>query len=499
MPTLTRAGYRPPKGSKGTKAAKPPKGPGKKPGKKKKKRRGIGAAGVASLAVFALAALVGAATLYLYAAVSPYRETFAPGTSFEGAPLALYGYEDGEAVVRQATDPRVEEWRFEISCMGTSYVLTAQDVGLHIDMEKTLAPLWARGKGNLIGAWLDMADLRRAPQDAQAVPAYDLAAADDLLALIKAEVDCPPQDASVTFTPGDSEPFRYEPETVGLALDTALVRERIEASLLSMTPDAMTAEPKELAPGVYAADLEAASVLRARVTLTLMDDEAAFANAALAAQALNGAMITPGASLSFNEAAGARSEARGYAEAPEPAYGADARGVGGGVCQTATALYQAALLGGVPVTERHAAAQVVPYAEAGQEAAVSDQGLDLVLHNEGSTPLYVTARAYEDGDARRVEVQIIGAPLGARYALASQVQALPAPEEPVYVRDSEGLYATYADERVPVSEAREGARAQVDLVTLGENGEEIARERIGTDEYAPVAQAVYVGIRQREE
>lgn len=496
MPSMTRAGYTPPKGKKPRKSARASR---RENGKGTKKRVRISAASVVSLVILALAVAIGAGTLYLYAQTSPYRETFAPGTFFEGTPLAGYTFESGVALVNQLTQERVDAWRYEIGYEGTSYVLTAQEAKLQVDAEATLRPLYEMGKGNFVAAWLDLLALSKEPVDAKIVVAYDMAAADDLLALVKADIDRPSEDARVAFTPGDSEPFVFTDEIVGLELDTQPLHEAIEAALQTLSRGETQAQPHEIEPQVYAADLRAATVLRARVTLAIQSDEAAFANASLAARALNGMTVAPGETLSFNEAVGVRTKERGYVEAPEPAYGEDALGVGGGVCQTATALYQLALLGCVTVSERHAATQVVPYAEAGQEAAVSDQGLDLALVNEGDTALFLTARAYVEDEARYMELQLIGEPLSARYALITSAERLPAPEEPVYVRDNAGRYATYTDERVLVTQARDGVRAKVERVAFDEVGIAISRETISQEEYAPVAQAIYVGVQQREQ
>ena len=74
-----------------------------------------------------------------------------------------------------------------------------------------------------------------------------------------------------------------------------------------------------------------------------------------------------------------------------------------------------------------------------------------------------------------------------------EAETIDAPEEPVYVRDSEGRYATYADERILVSEARPGYRATVSLVD--ENGETV--RVVSEDTYDAMAQIVYVGVQQR--
>ena len=496
MPIMTQAGYKPPKG-RAQRNSRPPKTGPKNPKKKRKKRR-VGAATLVSLAIFALAACVGAGTLWLYATTAPYRDAFLPGTSLEGHALTGFSWQDGVTILHQLADEELASWRFEVEAQGTSYLLTAKDMNLRVDEDATLGALWQRGRGNMVSTLVDMLALRREPQDAQLVARYDMEAAEELLAMIKADVDCEPEDASVAFVPGSSAPFRFTQEKTGLLFNPEPLRERILTALETHTSASVRAEAQELAPDVYAEDLQAATVLRARVVLPLLKDKDAYVNAALAAQALNGLTVNPGETLSFNEAVGARTSARGYVEAAEPAYGDGAQGIGGGVCQTATALYQAALLADVTVAERSAAVRPVAYAQAGQEAAVSDQGLDLVLRNDGKTPLFVTARAYgEGGDAPMLEVQLIGAPLSALYALETTTEEIPAPEEPVYVRDSEGIYATYTDERVPVIDAQPGYASRVERVELDADGGEVARETISEDEYAPIAQAIYVGIESR--
>ena len=88
--------------------------------------------------------------------------------------------------------------------------------------------------------------------------------------------------------------------------------------------------------------------------------------------------------------------------------------------------------------------------------------------------------------------------LGVRYALESQTLDTQTIDEPVYVRDRESRYATYTDERVPVTSGEPGYTVRVERVTLGEGGEELSRETISEDTYDPVAPAIYVGVTERE-
>lgn len=496
MGTMTRAGYTPPR-------QEPPKAPKPQPPKKKKrsrKRRGLSGAAAASLLVFLAAAVIGAGTLYVYAQTQPYQQAFVPGTVLMGYPLAGATREDAENLLDALSAEHVDTWRYDIVCMEETYTLTAQDIGLAIDREETLSTLWTPGhEGGMLTRFLEM---RRLARDGLVlttpVLTCDAAAADELLARIRADVECEPVDATVSYTPGSATPFAFTEEKTGYALDVAGVSQRIEQAARSLTPGSVTLSPTELEPKVYQAALESALSLRARVVTQVTGGEETLHNVRLAAQALRSLRVDSGEALSFNEAVGARMQENGYLAAPEPAYGENASGVGGGVCQVATALYRAALLGCLEVRERHAAVRPVDYCDMGQEAAVSDQGLDLVIGNPTDAPLFLNARVYEDGDAAYLEITLIGEELGRRYRLDSLIDETDLIEEPVYVRDREGQYATYTDERVPVGEALPGYAVSVERVTIDRDGLETGAEVVSESVYEAVPPTIYVGTQQRD-
>src|SRR5687768_10708784 len=76
-------------------------------------------------------------------------------------------------------------------------------------------------------------------------------------------------------------------------------------------------------------------------------------NAALAARSIDGVWIKPGETFSFNKVVGSWSSDTGYKRAPVSYDGELVPAWGGGVCQTSSTLYNAALLAGLTVTERH--------------------------------------------------------------------------------------------------------------------------------------------------
>lgn len=493
MPSMTKAGYTPP--------AKMKKPTQKKPSgaqKKRRKKKGVSAAVIVSLTIFLAACLVGAGTIYVYTATAPYMNAFLPGTMLLGYPLGGATMEEAQALLDQITLEDLSTFTVELKWNSQSYVLSAGDVALAVDSEATLSDLYARGhEGGMLACFIEMLKLRGEPMIAQPIVKYDMTAADELLGLIEQDIVCPPEDAQVAFTPGSASPFEFTGETIGYSLDLTGVRAQIERAIASVEPAVIPLEPQEITPAVMLEDLQGATVLRSRVLTAIDAEDAAYQNVALAAKALDGALIDAGETLSFNETVGARSADRGYLPAAEPAYGEEVSGVGGGVCQLSSALYRLALLGGIDVTERSAAVYPVSYCEMGQEAAVSDQGIDLAIKNTTAYPLFLRARVYRDGETAWLDIQFIGEALAGRYELVSGILEETVIEEPVYVRDHEGKYATYDDERVEAGGAKPGYRVAVDRVKLDGEGNEVSRETVSTDVYEAVPPAIYIGVQSR--
>lgn len=95
-----------------------------------------------------------------------------------------------------------------------------------------------------------------------------------------------------------------------------------------------------------------------------------------AAKYLDGTVLAPGDVLSFNKATGPRTFERGYSMAPV----VGGVGIGGGVCQVATTLYNVALRAGLEIIERHRHSVPVGYVPPGRDATVTNY-IDLKFRN----------------------------------------------------------------------------------------------------------------------
>lgn len=114
-------------------------------------------------------------------------------------------------------------------------------------------------------------------------------------------------------------------------------------------------------------------------------------NAELAANALDGKTLQPGAEFSFNRAVGSWTADKGYVKAPVSFDGELVPSWGGGVCQTSSTLYNAALLAGLDIIERHRHRFAARYVPPGQDSAVAQYDVDLRLRNPYPWPVKMQA------------------------------------------------------------------------------------------------------------
>ena len=115
------------------------------------------------------------------------------------------------------------------------------------------------------------------------------------------------------------------------------------------------------------------------------------ANVACAAAKINEKVLMPGEVFSFNETVGPRSKANGFFPAPEYANGETIMGIGGGTCQVTTTLYNAVLYADLSIVSKLNHMFPVGYAPIGQDATVSDSGVDFKFMNNMEYPIKITA------------------------------------------------------------------------------------------------------------
>lgn len=110
-------------------------------------------------------------------------------------------------------------------------------------------------------------------------------------------------------------------------------------------------------------------------------------NLILAANKINGTVVMPGETFSYNKVVGARTIAAGYKEAPIYVQGQVVDGLGGGICQITSTLYNAAVYANLEITQRTNHQFVPSYVTASRDATVVYGSLDFQFKNNRNYPI----------------------------------------------------------------------------------------------------------------
>lgn len=194
-------------------------------------------------------------------------------------------------------------------------------------------------------------------------------------------------------------------------------------------------------------------------------------NIAIAASLIDGCTLQAYGEFSFNQTVGRRTAEAGFRQAKIIVNGEYVSGVGGGVCQVSTTLYNAALKSGLTVTEFHPHSLQVGYIQPSRDAMVSSES-DLQLFNPYDFPVYLSTEVFKGG----VRVCFFGKDVGDRYEIISHTLAeIPPPAPIVKEGEEDGIL------RSP----QNGVKSELFLERY--RGDTLlSRKRLRRDEYRPI-------------
>ena len=184
-------------------------------------------------------------------------------------------------------------------------------------------------------------------------------------------------------------------------------------------------------------------------------------NIARAAANFYGVVVEPGEEFSFNRYLGSISEADGYEEGLIIVGGRTIKGVGGGVCQVSTTLYQSAFWSGFPIVERWEHGYMVGYYDDGEgqgmDATVYSPVVDLRFIN--NTPYHLLIENYYNEEFESLTFKFYSTSMGRRIVKEEPVyeNVVPAPEEDIWEFDPDLPEGTV----VQYDYATEGAQVTV--------------------------------------
>lgn len=201
----------------------------------------------------------------------------------------------------------------------------------------------------------------------------------------------------------DETDYTITPEVLGYGFDPESLRQQIAAAGegqtiimdFSYVPAALTKE---------AIDATLFQDVLGSVSTNHTNDSNRNTNLKLACKAINGKLIRPGETFSYNATLGQRTEAKGYKPAGAYIAGKTVDTVGGGICQVSSTLYYACLKADLEIVERYAHGYTVSYMPYGMDATVSWGTLDFKFKNNTDYPIRIEASV----SGGQVHVKLIG-------------------------------------------------------------------------------------------
>ena len=253
-------------------------------------------------------------------------------------------------------------------------IITKGQAGVKIDTDKLLEELKEKLKGTE-----KITDYITIPVTEEQPTAIDI---DKIHEEIYKEV----KDAYYT-----QNPFEIHPEEEGIDFDVEAAKKALEENKEEYEIDLKITKPK-----VTTSQIGTEAFPDQLATFrTNYDggDKDRTTNLQLACNKINGKVVMPNETFSYNKTLGARTAAAGYKNAKVYEAGQVVDGIGGGICQISTTLYNAVLRANLEIVERRNHQFVTSYVEAGMDATVVYGMTDFKFKNTRKYPVKIIASA----------------------------------------------------------------------------------------------------------
>ena len=298
---------------------------------------------------------------------------------------------------------------------------------------------------------------------------------------IHSEVYKEPQNAYYT-----KDPFTVYPEVEGVDFDVEAAKELLKEDKdeyvikLTITKPEITLD--EIGTEAFPDQL---STFTTRYDVSDVDRST---NLRLASEKINGTVLKPGETFSYNKTVGARTIAAGYKNAKVYESGKVVDGIGGGICQVSSTLYNAALLANLEIVERRNHQFVTSYVGAGRDATVVYGQTDFKFKNTRKYPIRIVVTT----NAGILKISIFGIKEENEYTFKFNTKTVSSiPYKTQYIEDSSLPAGTEKVEQ-------KGANGLITetYITKMLDGKVVSTELLSKDTYSAMTRIIRRGTKK---
>ena len=298
---------------------------------------------------------------------------------------------------------------------------------------------------------------------------------------IHSEVYKEPQNAYYT-----KDPFTVYPEVEGVDFDVEAAKELLKEDKDEYVIKLTITEPEitldEIGTEAFPDQL---STFTTRYDVSDVDRST---NLRLASEKINGTVLKPGETFSYNKTVGARTIAAGYKNAKVYESGKVVDGIGGGICQVSSTLYNAALLANLEIVERRNHQFVTSYVGAGRDATVVYGQTDFKFKNTRKYPIRIVVTT----NAGILKISIFGIKEENEYTFKFNTKTVSSiPYTTQYIEDSSLPAGTEKVEQ-------KGANGLITetYITKMLDGKVVSTELLSKDTYSAMTRIIRRGTKK---
>ena len=211
-------------------------------------------------------------------------------------------------------------------------------------------------------------------------------------------------------------------------------------------------------------------------------------NVNIASQKINNIILLPGETFSYNKVVGERTFENGFKEASVYTSSGVVNGLGGGICQVSSTLYNAVLEANLEIVERRNHRYAVSYVPLGRDATVAYGSIDFRFKNNRQYPIKISSYT-KNGT---LFVSITGIEEETEYDVSITTKRLSTtPFTTKYIQDSSMPEGTQKQ-----TQYGDNGYKYETYKTVSLNGAIISTELISTDNYTPLTRIVRIGTKQ---
>lgn len=298
----------------------------------------------------------------------------------------LTAYE-AETKVRSQMEPKLTE-PLTLKSEGKTWPLSFKDINFTFKYEDAALQAYGIGhEGNFFRKISDTVRMQLSRSDITLAYEYDAKHITSKLELIAKDIDQEAVDATIRL---EKSGFVITDEKIGRKLDQTQSFEKIKVEVEKFEAAEIQLPVEVTEPLVKRSDLENIKDNMGQYSTKFnAADVDRTHNVKLATNSANNVLLKPGEVYSLNKIVGPRLAKNGFKEAKVIINNELVPGIGGGVCQVSSTLYNAVLLSNLKIVERRSHSLPSSYVPLARDATISEDYIDFKFENNTPYPIYI--------------------------------------------------------------------------------------------------------------